>query len=156
VSRSRTRKAARQRRKTAREFTTKTAAYLHDRGRTVIFWGEYPLKPDDINSLPNYLVNGEVYGPQSDPVFRAHGIRQMIYTSTEGEEQLFPRYYLLPWSQRFHPGPTGGLLYGANLDRRRSELYLRSNQEVPAARVSKILLAAFFWSWLIALDSLRR
>jgi hexosaminidase len=89
------------------EFTTKTAAYLHDRGRTVIFWGEYPLKPDDINSLPSYLVNGEVYGPQFDPVFRAHGIRQMIYTSTEGEEQLFPQYYLLPSSQRIHPGPTG-------------------------------------------------
>ena len=30
------------------EFITKTANYLHDRGRTVVFWGEYPLKPDDI------------------------------------------------------------------------------------------------------------
>jgi hypothetical protein len=80
------------------EFVTKTAAYLHERGRTVIFWGEYPMKPDDIGSLPNYLVNGELYGPQFDPIFRAHGIKQMIYTSTAGEEQMFPRYY---------PGPTG-------------------------------------------------
>ncbi len=76
------------------EFVTKAAGYLHDRGRTVIFWGEYPMKPDDINSLPNYVVNGEVYGPQFDPVFRAHGIRQMVYTYTEGEEQLFPQYYV--------------------------------------------------------------
>jgi hypothetical protein len=75
------------------EFVTKTADYLHDHGRTVIFWGEYPMKPDDIASLPSYLVNGELYGPQFDPVFRAHGIKQMIYTSTVGEEQLFPRYY---------------------------------------------------------------
>lgn len=78
------------------EFVTKATSYLHERGRTAIFWGEYPLKPADIDALPGYLVNGEVYGPQFDPVFRAHGIRQMVYTSTEGEEQLFPRYYLTP------------------------------------------------------------
>ena len=89
------------------EFVTKTADYLHERGRTVIFWGEYPLKPDDISALPSHLVNGEVYGPQFDPVFRTHGIRQMVYTSTEGEEQLFPQYYILPSSRRLHRGPTG-------------------------------------------------
>jgi hexosaminidase len=89
------------------EFVTKTADYLHQRGRTVIFWGEYPMKPDDIGALPGHLVNGEVYGPQFDPVFRAHGIRQMVYTYTEGEEQLFPQYYLLPDSGRLHKGPGG-------------------------------------------------
>ncbi|MGI9070581.1 MAG: hypothetical protein ACR2JB_04440, partial [Bryobacteraceae bacterium] len=89
------------------EFVTKTAGYLHDHGRTVIFWGEYPLKPDDIAALPNYLVNGEVYGPQFDPVFREHGIKQMIYTWTAGEEQLFPQYYILPSSEQLHPEPTG-------------------------------------------------
>jgi hexosaminidase len=88
------------------EFVTKTAGYLHDHGRTVIFWGEYPLKPDDIGALPSYLVNGEMYGPQFDPVFRAHGIKQMIYTSTEGEEQLFPQYCILPSSERLHAEPT--------------------------------------------------
>jgi hypothetical protein len=89
------------------EFVTRTAGYLHDRGRTVLFWGEYPLKPDDIDALPNYLINGEVYGPQFDPLFRKHGIKQMIYTSTVGEEQLFPQYYVLPSSERLHPGPHG-------------------------------------------------
>ena len=78
------------------EFVTKTAGYLHEHGRTVIFWGEYPMKPDDIQALPTYMVNGELYGPQFDPVFRAHGIRQMIYTWTAGEEQMFPTYYPVP------------------------------------------------------------
>jgi hypothetical protein len=87
------------------EFTTKTANYLHDRGRTVIFWGEYPMKPDDVASLPSHLVNGEVYGPRFDPVFQKHGIREMIYTSSEGEEKLFPQYFALPASRRLHPGP---------------------------------------------------
>ena len=85
------------------EFVTKTANYLHERGRTVVFWGEFPMKPDDIASLPPHVVNGEVYGPNFDPVFRKHGIREMIYTSTEGEEKLFPDYFLLPQERRLHP-----------------------------------------------------
>ena len=75
------------------EFLHKSAGYLRDRGRTVIFWGEYPLKPADIASLPPYLVNGETYGPAFDVTFKKHGIREMIYTSTQGEEKLFPDYF---------------------------------------------------------------
>ena len=89
------------------EFLTKTSNYLHERGRAVMFWGEYPLKPNDIASLPNHLINAEVYGPDFDPIFKAHGIRQMIYTSTQGEEPFFPDYYILPSSGRLHPGRTG-------------------------------------------------
>ena len=70
------------------EFTTKTANYLHDRGRTVVFWGESPLKPDDLAALPAHIVNGETYGPQFDPLFRKHGIRQMIYSSSEGRREV--------------------------------------------------------------------
>ena len=89
------------------EFLTKTAAYLHDRGRTVVFWGEYPLVPWDISSLPSYLVNGELYGPEFDPVFTAHGIRQVVYTSTQGVEALFPEYYVLPPAELLHPKQLG-------------------------------------------------
>lgn len=89
------------------EFVTKLANYLHERGRAPIIWGEYPLKPDDIPSLPSYIINGEVYGPGFDSVYKSHGIRQMIYTATQGEEPLFPDYYILPSSARLHPGQTG-------------------------------------------------
>lgn len=89
------------------EFITKTANYLHERGRTVLFWGEFPLEPGDIPSLPSHLVNGEVYGPNFDPVFKAHGIRQLVYTSTQGVEPLFPDYYLLSSTERLHPRPSG-------------------------------------------------
>ena len=84
------------------QFLDKAAGYLHERGRKVIFWGEYPLVVEDIPSLPSYLVNGEVYGPEFDRAFKEHGIQQMIYTSTEGEEPLFPNYYGLPASQLFN------------------------------------------------------
>jgi len=90
------------------EFVTKTANYLHDRGRTVLFWGEYPMKPDDIASLPSHLVNSEVYGPEFDPVFKSHGIRQMIFTSTVGwKEFFFSNYYMLPPADHI-PNRSGG------------------------------------------------
>ena len=89
------------------EFVTKASNYLHERGRTVLFWGEYPLKSEEITALPNHLVNGEVYGPEFDSVYRKHGIRQLIYTSTQGEEPLFPRYYVLPSTRRLHQKSLG-------------------------------------------------
>ena len=90
------------------EFITKTAGYLHDRGRTVLFWGEYPLVPEDIPSLPSYMVNGEIYGPRFDPVFKEHGIRQLINTSAVGwKEFFFPDYYIRPSTEAL-PGPAGG------------------------------------------------
>ena len=85
------------------EFVSSAANYLHDRGRTVVFWGEYPLKPEDIQALPSHIVNGETYGEAFDPVYRQRGIRQMIYNATEGEEHLFPQYSLWPQSNRLHP-----------------------------------------------------
>ena len=88
-------------------FIARIANPLHDAGRTVVFWGEYPLKPADIAALPSHLVNGEVYGPEFDPVYRKRGIRQMIYTSTQGgEARFFPDYFTLPNSRRLHPVPS--------------------------------------------------
>lgn len=87
------------------EFVTKVSEFLHDHGRTVLFWGEYPMKPEDIPFLPAHLINGEVYGPVFDPAFKVRGIRQMVYVSTEGEEPLFPGYFVLPLAERLHAGP---------------------------------------------------
>lgn len=84
------------------EFVTKTAGYLHDRGRSVIFWGEYPMKAGDIAALPPFVINGETYGKEFDTVYKEHGIRQMIYQATEGEEHLFPHYFLRPDNLRIH------------------------------------------------------
>lgn len=83
-------------------FVDNAGGYLHDQGRNVIFWGEYPMKPSDLSSLPPYVINGEVYGPTYDKAFHQRGIRQMIFTSTEGEEKLFPDYFILPRSERLH------------------------------------------------------
>ena len=85
------------------EFITKAAGWLHNQGREVVFWGEFPLKSGDIESLPSYLINGEVSGPQLDPIYKKRGIRQTIYTSTQGEERHFPVYFPIPADKRLHP-----------------------------------------------------
>ncbi|MGD0129995.1 MAG: beta-N-acetylhexosaminidase [Terriglobia bacterium] len=86
------------------EYTQKTAAYLHDHGREVIFWGEDPLQAEDIPLLPPWLINGEVYSPAYNNAFRARGIRQMIYTNTQPDDPLFPAYYVLSPKEHVHPG----------------------------------------------------
>ena len=89
------------------EFLNKTAGYLHDRGRTVVFWGEYPMKPGDVSALPAWLVNGETDNGDFDAACKARGIRQTIYTSIEGEEKLFPDYVLTPADKRLHKREGG-------------------------------------------------
>jgi hexosaminidase len=90
------------------EFVTELADYLHERHRQVVFWGEFPLVPSDIPSLPSFLINGELYGKNFDEAFRARGIKQMIFTSTVGwKELLFPSYYVRPVTEML-PGPADG------------------------------------------------
>jgi hypothetical protein len=90
------------------EFVTETAGYLHDKGRNVIIWGEFPLIPTDIPSLPRYLISGELYGKAFDDAFKARGIRQYIFTSNiEWKQFLFPDYYIPP-SSEILPGPADG------------------------------------------------
>ncbi len=121
------------------DFISRSAAYLHERGRTVLFWGEYPLKPAEIGALPTYLVNGETVGPEFDPVFKARGIRQMIYTSTQGEEPMFPDYHPLPPAERLHDRS------GAADPGRVAEVF--SAVSSPETRRQADLMGAFVAGW---------
>src|SRR5205807_42604 len=44
------------------------------------------LTPDDVASLPSHIMNGEVHGDEFDTAFKKQGIRQLVYTSTQGED----------------------------------------------------------------------
>jgi hypothetical protein len=77
------------------KYITRIANELHKRGRTSIIWGEYPLKGKDIPKLPSHIVDG-VYDSEVAALYKKQGIRQMIYTSTQGVEPLFPEYYNYP------------------------------------------------------------
>jgi hexosaminidase len=93
------------------QFVNTAGGYLHDRGRTVMFWGAYPLKPSDVPSLSPYLV-GNLYGldvNQLNDVSHQHGMRQIISTEyiNSGDSKLFPEYFLLPQSERLHSDSHG-------------------------------------------------
>lgn len=89
------------------QFITRIADELHKKGRKVIFWGEYPLTPSDIPALPSYLING-VYDSATASLYKQNGMRQCIYTYTQGEEPLFPSHY---------PISSGDSLSDINRDR---------------------------------------
>jgi hexosaminidase len=128
------------------EFVTKTSNYLHDRGRTVLFWGEYPMKPADISALPAHLVNSEVYGPEFDPVFKAHGIRQMIFTSTVGwKEFFFSNYYVLPPADHIPSASGGG--YGTVLHGPGYVGQMLDAIENTSARKNADLMGTFVAGW---------
>jgi len=76
------------------EYITRIANQLHQRGRKVIIWTEFPMKKDDINNIPRHIISG-VYNDEWASTIKAHGMRQLIYTSTQGVEPLFPNYYPL-------------------------------------------------------------
>ena len=77
------------------DYITRISDHLHKKGRTPIVWIEYPLKSNDINHLPPDIIDGE-YNPKWAAQIKQRGIRQLIYTSTQGVEPLFPNYYTLP------------------------------------------------------------
>lgn len=123
------------------EFLSKAGGYLNDKGRTVFFWGEYPLVKTDVPALPRFLVNAEVNSPDIDREYRGLGMRQMIYTSIEGEEKLFPDYFLLPSADHLHPVQPGS----AEMEGRVVEAY-RKIAEDPA-RSNADLTGAIVAGW---------
>ena len=84
------------------EYIGEVSERLRAMGRKVVFMGEFPLEPSNIEFLPPYLINTIVNGPRFDPLYKARGIRQMLHTSTQGEEELFPSYFPLPNDRRLH------------------------------------------------------
>lgn len=95
------------------EFITRISNELYEKGRTVIFWGEYPLTLSDIKALPSHLVNG-VYNEKWAAGFKQQGIRQLIYTSAQGVEPLFPNYYPLSDSLKGRVSELLKTIYGCN------------------------------------------
>lgn len=89
------------------EFMQRASQYLEARGRQVMFWGEDPLVTSDIPKLPSSLIDA-VAGSDDKEILaeKAHGMRLMIYTSTQGVRPLFPEYF----PQNYPEAPSKGRL----------------------------------------------
>ncbi|ULQ52136.1 beta-N-acetylhexosaminidase [Flavihumibacter fluvii] len=86
------------------EYITRIGNQLHQRGRKVIIWTEHPMKKEDIKDIPSHIISG-VYSEDWAPVIKAHGMRQLVYTATQGVEPLFPTYYPLAPKELFKDFP---------------------------------------------------
>jgi|GEM_PF-2882386 len=81
------------------EIVMRASKYLEGHGKQVMFWGERPLKPEDIPKLPNTLIDAAAGAPTLDrpdelKIEREHGMRVLIYFSTKGgEKRIFPDYF---------------------------------------------------------------
>jgi hypothetical protein len=87
------------------EYITRISNQLHKKGRKVIIWTEYPMKKEDIYDIPSHIISG-VYSKDWAPAIKANGMRQLIYTSTQGVEPLFPTYYPLAPKELFANFPA--------------------------------------------------
>jgi hypothetical protein len=73
------------------EFANRAHAFLKERGRRMLAWVEYPVLPSHIPMLPPDLINGVMSGDEEQTSLEVkRGMRQLVYTSMQGDELLFP------------------------------------------------------------------
>jgi hexosaminidase len=87
------------------EFARRAHDFLAGRGRRMLAWVEYPVLTRHIGLLPTDLINGVMSDDTAQTRAEvARGVRQLIYTSMQGEEPLFPDNLALEESARPSPG----------------------------------------------------
>jgi hypothetical protein len=93
------------------EFARRAHEFLQARNRNMLAWVEYPVLPKHIHMLPPDLINGVM---PDDPAQlleeKRLGMRDLIYTSMQGDELLFPDDF----SSEGESGPVEGRLEGAS------------------------------------------
>jgi len=78
------------------EFIERCFKYVTEKGRTVMCWGEWPMKAGDVHRLPAGIVNGIFQSVEMSEAYRKQGIRELNYCPTQGSRPLFPEYFYSP------------------------------------------------------------
>ncbi len=108
------------------DFVNRINAWMNERGRRVLSWVEYPLLTEDIPLLPGNLIDAIMVPGRSQQWIdneNKTGIRQLVYSSMQGTEFLFPNYFPTVYRGRRIEGrllsastdPAACLARGANL-----------------------------------------
>ena len=84
------------------EFAKRAHDHLASRGRRMLAWVEYPVLDKHIPMLPADMIDGVMGEDEYAPHEKTMGMRQLLYTSVQGSEYLFPDY--LP---SLSEGPAG-------------------------------------------------
>ena len=75
------------------EFVRRAHDHLAARGRRMLAWVEYPLLPEHVNQIPADVIDGVVGEKGYVDTEMKLGMRQLVYTSMQGAELLFPGYF---------------------------------------------------------------
>jgi hypothetical protein len=78
------------------EFIERCTEYLTARGRTVMCWGEWPMRAPDVPRLPTGIINCVYQNDEMSEAYRRKGIREVLYCPTQGARPIFPDYFYPP------------------------------------------------------------
>jgi len=74
------------------EFVRRARDFAAGRGRRILVWGEYPLLAEHVHMLPPDVIDGVMGEEEYLKPENELGMRQLIYTSMQGEELFFPNH----------------------------------------------------------------
>jgi hexosaminidase len=77
------------------EFVRRARDFAASRGRRILVWGEYPLLAEHIRMLPPDVIDGVMAEEEYIKPENELGMRQLIYSSMQGEEMLFPNHLFI-------------------------------------------------------------
>ncbi len=77
------------------DFAIRARDHLARHNRRMLAWVEYPLLDKDMERIPNDVIDGVVGEESFVPIQKKKGMRQLIYTSTQGAEFLFPDHFAI-------------------------------------------------------------
>ncbi len=83
------------------DFANRAHEFMKERHRRMLAWVEYPVLARHIHLLPPDLVNGVM--PEDEEQLAAEkqlGMRDLVYTSMQGEELLFPDNLIMEGGER--------------------------------------------------------
>jgi CHAD domain-containing protein len=91
------------------EFVRRARDFAASRGRRILVWAEYPLLPEHVKMIPPDVIDGVMGEEEYLKSENELGMRQLIYTSMQGAEYLFPNH-LLGTQTGGDQGPAAGRL----------------------------------------------
>jgi hexosaminidase len=87
------------------DFANRAHDFLSERGRRMLAWVEYPVLPKHVRLLAPDLINAVMSGnPDQTREEMARGMDELIYTSMQGEELLFPDDFPMERDGKLVPG----------------------------------------------------
>ncbi|MGH9839706.1 MAG: beta-N-acetylhexosaminidase [Blastocatellia bacterium] len=95
------------------EFVRRARDFAASRGRRILVWAEYPLLPEHVKLIPPDVIDGVMGEEAYLKTENELGMRQLIYTSLQGAEFLFPNHLPSSLNTGGDLGPSGGRLRSA-------------------------------------------